>query len=89
MTGNGKIPNAMIHLDRFRSYVSLPNNSAGGSLHIWLDDNNIENHSIEFCLNNAKERNDAEGESLALLGLQMSKTQRSKIASLVYKEVKK
>ena len=48
------------------------NNPCGGSLHIVLDDGNIERENIEFCLKYAKENNDLEGIKLANLLLSIS-----------------
>lgn len=89
MNPNNKIPNVMELLPRFVEYVKLKDNAVGGSLHIWLSDSNIEDHNMEFCIENAIERGDSEGEALARLGLEMSKTQRSKIIPLIWNEADK
>jgi hypothetical protein len=54
----------------------------GGSLHIVLDDCNVGDSSVEFCLNHAIEDDDAEGEALARILLRMSKTQRKRLYQL-------
>lgn len=54
----------------------------GGSLHIVLDDCNVDDGHVEFCLNWAIEEDDAEGEALARILLRMSKTQRKKLYQL-------
>jgi hypothetical protein len=61
-------------------YYCLPEMGNGGSLHIVVDDGNIETHHVQFCRDYAAERNDAEGVRIADLLLQMSKTQRKKVA---------
>lgn len=66
-------------IEECKKYYSLPNNGVGGSLHIVLDDGNIADHHITYCIQYAKEQNDIEGEKLGQLLLQASKTQRKKI----------
>lgn len=66
-------------IERFKAYHNAPNNGAWGSLHIVLDDGNIEDKHIEFCIKNAVERKDGEGAELAKLLLAFTKTQRIKI----------
>jgi hypothetical protein len=53
--------------------------STGGSLHIVLDDGNVENAHVDFCIEWAIEHDDAEGEKLARLIRTMTKTQRRKL----------
>lgn len=60
-------------------YYSMPENGCGGSLHNVLDDGNISDRDILFCLDEAKKNGDKEGIELANLLLKMSKTQRKKI----------
>lgn len=64
-----------------RRYFAKEGNAAGGSLHIVLEDGNIDDSSVQFCREWALERGDADGVALADLLLRMSKTQRKKIAS--------
>lgn len=66
-------------LARFRAYNAK--HAAWGSLHIVLDDQNVRDSDVEFCVKFAQERGDAEGEELGKILLQMSKTQRLKIGS--------
>ncbi len=49
------------------------------SLHITMDDGNIDNHHVEFCLKDALAKGDTEGAALAEILLKMSKTQRRKL----------
>jgi hypothetical protein len=56
-----------------------PGNAVGGSLHIVLDDTNIDNDSLVFCANYAHEHGDWDGVVLAGMMLQMSKTQRLRL----------
>ncbi len=38
-------------VERIRAFYELPDCSAGGPLHIVLDDTNVEDDHIEWCLN--------------------------------------
>ena len=63
-----------------RAYYQKPGNIVGGNLHMVLDDANVEDQHVSFCLEIAKERNDDDGVRIAELLLRMSKTQRYKVA---------
>jgi hypothetical protein len=54
-------------------------NGSGGNLHVVLDDGNLKDSDIEFCLNNCLTENDIEGTKLCFLLLDMSITQRNKL----------
>jgi hypothetical protein len=58
-----------------------PGGGAGCCLHIVLDDGNIQDDHVAFCLNKARERGHLECIACAEKLLLMSKTQRKKIAS--------
>jgi len=62
-----------------KAYYAKPNNGVGGSLHIVLDDGNVETSSVEFCKEYARQNNDLDGVALAELLLKMSYTQRKKL----------
>lgn len=64
-------------VDRFLAYYK--ENRAWGSLHIVLDDNNVDNDDVEFCIGWAQEHKDTEGETLARILLDMSKSQRLRL----------
>lgn len=68
-------------IDQFRAYHET--NLAWGSLHIVLDDGNIQDESVIYCRNYALAQGDADGVVLADILLSMSKTQRLKIGRLV------
>jgi hypothetical protein len=55
------------------------NNGSGGSLHIILEDGNLENAHINWCAGFACAINDNEGSDIANLMLLMSKTQRKTV----------
>lgn len=63
-------------------YYALPGNLVGGNLHIVLDDGNVKNSDVEFCINKCREYNDLKGIVLCELLLRMSKTQRLKLGYL-------
>jgi hypothetical protein len=65
-----------------RAYYALPGNGAGGSLHIALDDGNVRDSDLDFCIERAEERGDEHGAALARVLRRMSKTQRLKLAGL-------
>lgn len=67
-------------IDRFRAYYKL--NPMWGSLHVVLEDMNVNDADVEFCRNWAIEHSDPEGAELAEILLRMSKTQRSKIGDM-------
>lgn len=70
-------------IERFRSYKAKPGNGVWGSLHIVLDDFNLADHHVEFCIKYAIDKGDIEGAELGKILLQMSETQRNKIARTV------
>ena len=72
-------PNIPEVLPLIRAYYTKPENAVGGSLHIVLEDGNVSDGNVESCLEYAREHNDRDGEALAGLLLQMSKTQRRKL----------
>lgn len=63
-----------------QSYYAKPGNSVGGSLHVVLEDDNVEDSHVELCRMIALEAGDEDGVRLADLLLRMSKTQRLKLA---------
>lgn len=74
-------------VERFAAYYSLPENGVWGSLHSVLDDHNVRNHDVEWCIERATERGDTEGLELAKLLLLMSKTQRLGLPGAVDKYI--
>lgn len=59
--------------------MALPDNTSGGWLHIVLDDGNIGDDSVDFCIGEAEKNCDEEAEELARLLRIMSHTQRKRI----------
>lgn len=60
-----------------------------GSMHIVLDDDNVEDSSVQFCIDYAREKGDAEGERLARILLTMSRTQRLRLPNVVYERIRR
>lgn len=53
--------------------------SAGCCLHIVLDDGNVQDHSVQFCAEKAKQVGHLQCFALANRLLKMTKTQRTKL----------
>lgn len=47
-----------------RDYYAHPENGCGGSLHIVLDDGNVEEEHVLWCRDHAEEQGDVEGVAL-------------------------
>lgn len=58
---------------------NTPEGGAGCCLHTVLDDDNVADSHVQFCLDYAIERGHTKCIELARLLLRMSKTQRSKL----------
>ena len=54
-------------------------NGAGGSLHIVLDDGNVEDHSVQFCREYAGKEGDALGAAMADLLMRLSPAMRYRV----------
>lgn len=65
-------------IDRFKEYHLL--NPVWGSLHIVLEDFNVEDSHVQHCIEWAEKEGDTEGVALGKILLQLSKSQRYKIA---------
>lgn len=78
MTGTGK-PTIPEVLPLVQAYYAKPGNIVGGSLHIVLDDCNVDDSHVRYCIDDAREKGDDDGVRLGELLLRMSKTQRSKL----------
>lgn len=71
-------------IQKAKAYYKKPGNSVGGRLHIVLDDGNIRDSDIEWCINYAKEQNDVDAVEIGNLLLKASKTERRKIIRADY-----
>ena len=81
MNGKPTVPEV---LPKVRKYYAMPGNGAGGCLHIVLDDGNVLDHHVRYCLDWAFGIRDIPGVELAELLLRMSKTQRRKIHNRIH-----
>jgi hypothetical protein len=77
----GTKPTAPEVLPLVQEYLARPDNAAGGSLHLVLEDLNLEDHFVRSCAEHAHEQGDADGEALAQVLLLCSRTQRHKLAT--------
>src|SRR5574342_921951 len=64
-----------------RALYAQPLGGAGCCLHIVLDDCNVEDGCVQFCLEYAQKNGHPDCIALAELLMQMSKTQRRKLAT--------
>ena len=71
-------------LPKIRAYYAKPNNLSGGSLHIVLDDGNVRDCDVRYCVEFAQKRCDSDGVSLAETLLLMSRAQRFKLSRRRY-----
>src|SRR5688572_15279597 len=55
-----------------RAFYEKPGNGVGGALHIVLEDGNVDDGSVRFCLNEARKRADEDAIRLAEILLRMS-----------------
>jgi hypothetical protein len=62
-----------------KQYYAIPGNEAGGSLHVVLDDGNVDTASVQHALEYANKVGDVPGASLARILLEMSKSQRKRL----------
>jgi len=68
-------------LDDFAAYYRA--HPAWGSLHIVLDDGNVSDGNVAYCIEWAEECGDVEGARLGRVLLTMSRTQRRRIAHVI------
>lgn len=69
-------------LVRFAAYNEI--HPSWGSLHIVLDDENVEDWHVGWCIGYADAKGDEEGSALGYILLDMSESQRRKMANLGY-----
>ena len=66
-------------LELARKYYAKEDNSCGGSLHIVLDDGNVEEESVCFCLKEAQTRSDSDGIDLCNALLTITESMRHEL----------
>jgi hypothetical protein len=62
-----------------RELYAQPGGGAGCCLHVVLDDGNVHDDNVRFCINEAVDLGHPRCEELARLLLRMSRTQRLKL----------
>ena len=68
-----------------RELYASPEGAVGCCLHVVLDDGNVRDDDVQYCVDRATERAHPKCETLARLLLRMSKTQRQKLSASAYK----
>lgn len=77
MTAPNNQPLSKENLDKFKAYKR--SQGAWGNLHIVMDDKNIKNNHVQWCLEQCKKKGDAAGLELAEILVGLSKSQRIKL----------
>lgn len=67
-------------VDMVRAYYQKPGNLAGGCLHLVTEEPNYDDDSVRSCIEWAQQTGDKEGERLARILLECSRSQRRRIA---------
>jgi len=83
MTKPNNVPFTREEIDRFADYHGK--NLCWGSLHIVLEDGNIQDRNVDFCIDYANRHGDQEGFELGKILLTKSKSQRIKIGADMYR----
>lgn len=78
-SGEGAEPEVRDAIAAARAYYAMPGNGAGGNLHLVLDDGNVEDSSVDCCLDCASAHGDAEGVRLAEQLRALTVTQRQAV----------
>ena len=63
-------------------YYNINGNKSGGNCHIVLDDLNVNNSSIDFCINVCNENNDFKG--LEIMNIMKNFRKTARLKSLYY-----
>ena len=69
-------------LPLLKAFFLIPENGVGGNLHIFLEEGNVDDGSLRFCFERAREAGDELGTKIAEMALECSKTQRRKICGM-------
>lgn len=72
-------------LPLIKEFAKKEGNEVGGNLHITLDDGNVDDGHIQYCLERSCKAGDTLGVRVAETLMKMSKTQRIKLAGMFYK----
>lgn len=77
----GRKPECPEVLPLVREYYAQHGNGSGGSLHVVLDDHNVEDCFVDMAVGHALTMGDIDGMALAAVLRMMSKTQRLKLST--------
>lgn len=66
------------------AYYAKPGNGAGGHCHIVLDDENIRDDHVQWCLERCEQEADPDGASIMRIFLGMKRTARLKAIRLAW-----
>lgn len=66
-----------------QAYYAKPENCVGGNLHLVLEEGNVQDDHVRYCLERARGAGDEDGVMLAGMLLKMTKTQRPKLEALL------
>jgi hypothetical protein len=72
-------------IDAARSYYDAHSSLAGGNLHILLEDGNVRDSDVQFCIRLTEANRDNSGNALAKKLLLMTRTQRKRVVYLCRK----
>jgi len=64
-----------------KAYYDMPEHGTGGSLHIVLDDDNVDHGSVLSCIKFAEEEGDIIGQGIWLMLSRMTRADRSRLVS--------
>lgn len=67
---------SVIKLGIVEKFYLLPGNGAGGSLHVVLDDCNLDRENVEWCIEYARKANDAPAIAVGMLLLALTDEER-------------
>jgi len=70
------------------AYLAQPGNAVGGHLHIVLDDENLRDTDILWCIKVAAHADDLAGATLGVRLLELTRTQRRKLVASVWAAAK-
>lgn len=81
LRGSGRPPAELRRVTSMaRAYYAKPGNEAGGHLHIVVDDYNVGDDNVQFCIAQARRHGDTDGVELGEELLKLSQSQRLIVA---------
>lgn len=71
-----KVPMVRVLIE---AYYTKPGNDSGGCCHVVLEDDNLDDPNLRFCLEYCLKKGDEEGAHIMRLMTQMSRSQRRRV----------